>query len=320
MRFFELLTRHSLPFLEFLFFTLLLLPNVFVFVLPLGFFISVFSVYYRMFCRQEIVVLQNFGVSLKDFARPVWIGGSLWITLALILTIFIIPLSVQTLKNAENLLRSQVKISSLAPNHFHNIQDITLRIGSKNSPRRWRNLFIQDQRDPQHITTLVAKDALITLHTSEDISLDLSQGMLVKIPRGKEGSPSSVNFAAYRVRFSLPPPPKRGFYAAEQSTRHLISPPSPLTPRQKRLCRQELKSRILSPLYTLSCGAWALLALFFLTSIPQRFLRGCTVFVATSLMQGLLILGLRPHGAHDWISWGVYALIFIPLALWITRS
>lgn len=317
LRFFDLLTHHGLSVYDFLCVVLFLFPNIFLFVFPLGFFISVFSLYYRLLRSREIAVLQNFGLSLKGLAKPVGFSALGWCVMALIFSFWIIPWTFGQMKNLENSMRNHMEILGIPTRSFYTMQNMTFYVQNKMSPKIWLKVFAQDRRSPEHTTTLVAKKAIFRGKHLNSVYLDLYDGTLTKMPHNTQDSPLRMAFSTYQLTLPLPDPPLRAPRLAEYPFHRLlalgISHPTPLV-------WKEIHGRFFLPFFIISCGFLALIALLIPFSRWSKFYQGSLLFLAASLGQGFFLMTAKSSFMLYSMVILSYSLILLPGLWWLRRA
>ncbi|MES2844451.1 MAG: LPS export ABC transporter permease LptF [Pseudomonadota bacterium] len=148
--------------LVFLEFSLLTLPNVIRLVLPISAFAASVYVTNRLTQESELVVMQATGFSAFRLARPVLAFGLFVAVLMLLLTNVLVPTSRAMLADRSATLTENATAQFLNDGQFmHPAKGTTLYIREITAQGELLDLFLSDDRDPNHRTIYTARRALL---------------------------------------------------------------------------------------------------------------------------------------------------------------
>ena len=153
----------------------------------------------------------------------------------------------------------------------------------------FRDIFVNDERDPKESVTFTAARGLLLQHAGGSY-LVLQDGDIVRADH-VSGDSNVVSFQTYALDLSqLGPPSAAAVYQAmERSTLFLLDPSSAgdsYTQRFPQRVRTEIHERTTAPLFTLAFG---LIALAFLGQ-PQQQPPGAAAPPSTSVVLACLLL------------------------------
>ncbi|GFE64055.1 LPS export ABC transporter permease LptF [Litoreibacter roseus] len=146
----------------FLEFTLLTLPYVILVVLPISGFVAALYVTNRLASESELVVLQTSGASAFRIARPVLYFGLVVAVLVAVLGHILVPAARTELAGRSEEVSRDVTARFLKEGRFmHPSDDVALYIQNITERGELEELFLEDSRVPEAVTTYTAKRALI---------------------------------------------------------------------------------------------------------------------------------------------------------------
>ncbi len=159
-------------------FSLLILPNVLVIVLPIAAFAATIFTINRMFSESEMVVVMSAGLSPLQIARPIAIFGTLVLAAMFIVIIYLQPLSITRLGNQIAQLRQDAAATLIKDRQFiHPSKGITIFVRESSRVGEMLGLFLNDDRDPLNPVTYSADQALM-LQDDQELRLVMSNGVM----------------------------------------------------------------------------------------------------------------------------------------------
>lgn len=177
----------------FLEFSTLVLPQVFVIVLPLsGMGASLYALN-RLHTESELVVMMGAGYGPPRMLKPVAIFGALIGLSMLIVMTVLVPRSGAILSERTRAIRSDLANALIVERQFlHPADGLTLFISDTSRTGEMAGLFLNDQRDPNRPVTYSAKKALL-LREGEEARLVMMEGVALA-PGPTPGQLTSVRF------------------------------------------------------------------------------------------------------------------------------
>jgi lipopolysaccharide export system permease protein len=146
----------------FLEFSALVLPQVFMIVLPLaGLGAALFTIN-KLYTEAELVVMMAAGAGPLDLARPVAAFGAGLCLLMGLITLVLVPLGGAALADRTQEIRSDLVNSLIVERQFlHPMPGLTLFIADTSSVGEMAGLFLHDERVPAQAVTYTAERALL---------------------------------------------------------------------------------------------------------------------------------------------------------------
>lgn len=180
----------------FLEFSTLVLPQVFVIVLPLsGMGASLYALN-RLYSDSELVVMMGAGLGPAAMLRPVAIFGAMITAAMLVVMIVLVPKSGATLGERTQAIRSDLANALIVERQFlHPADGLTLFITDTNRAGEMEGMFLNDQRDPLRPITYSAQKALL-VRDGDEARLVMQEG--VALAQGSSPSQlTSVRFEQF---------------------------------------------------------------------------------------------------------------------------
>lgn len=161
----------------FLEFSALVLPQVFVIVLPLSGIGAALYALNRLYSDSELVVMMAAGLGPAALLRPVALFGTL-IALAMAVVLFVlVPRSGAALAERTQSIRSDLANALIVERQFlHPMKGLTLFIGATDRTGEMRNVFLHDQREPARPITYSAEMAVL-LRDGDEARLLMRDGV-----------------------------------------------------------------------------------------------------------------------------------------------
>jgi lipopolysaccharide export system permease protein len=162
LRFVEMIINRGLSAPLFVYFTMLLLPTFFAFILPVALFASIVFVYNRLITDSELVVLRAAGVGNTALARPALALAVLTTIAAYGLTLYAIPTSFRAFKELQFHLRNNYTAFVLHEGVFNVImKGITVFVRTRTSSGELLGIVVHDNRLPDRAVTMMAERGAI---------------------------------------------------------------------------------------------------------------------------------------------------------------
>ena len=146
----------------FLTFSALVLPQVFVIVLPLAGIGAALYALNKLYTDSELIVMMGAGLGPVSMLRPVALFGVLiGLAMAIVLTV-LVPRSGALLAERTRAIRSDLANTLIVERQFlHPLTGLTLFITDTSRQGEMAGIFINDQRDPERPVTYSARRAVL---------------------------------------------------------------------------------------------------------------------------------------------------------------
>jgi lipopolysaccharide export system permease protein len=177
----------------FLEFSALVLPQVFVIVLPLAGIGAALYALNKLYTDSELIVMMGAGLGPLAMLRPVAIFGALIAVLMAVVLMVLVPYSGAILAERTRAIRSDLANALIVERQFlHPVSGLTLFIADTSRAGEMAGIFINDQRDPAQAVTYSAERALL-VREGDEARLVMFEG--VALTSGTRGEQlTSVRF------------------------------------------------------------------------------------------------------------------------------
>ena len=144
----------------FLEFSALLLPQVFVIVLPLAGIGAALHALNRLYTDSELIVMMGAGLGPAAMLRPVAVFGAMIAAAMAVVLMLLVPRSGAILAERTQAIRSDLANALIVERQFlHPLDGLTLFITDTSGTGEMQGLFLNDQRDPEQVVTYTAERA-----------------------------------------------------------------------------------------------------------------------------------------------------------------
>jgi lipopolysaccharide export system permease protein len=251
----DLLTNKGQSLLVFLTITGLTVPSLVAVIAPVALFAGVLYSLNRLNGDSELVVMSASGISPGRLLRPFLLLFVLVYALVAGLYVEVVPRSFDAIETLTALIRADFIANFARPGAFNEITSgFIFHYRERGPDGSLRGVFMQDRRDPAHITTYISEVGKTVTREGETY-LVLSKGTYQRPERS--GDSAIVTFDDYAIDLSQ-------FIAKgenvkrprDRTTAELLAfdSKSAEAPRMAGRVRGELVDRIASPLYAFVAG------------------------------------------------------------------
>lgn len=318
LRLIELIVSNGLSVASFLQLTLLLMPTFLVVIIPISLFAVVLFTYNKLNSDRELVVLRAVGLSHWALGRPALILAAAAMGLSYLMTLWIIPASVQSFREMQWTIRNDVTSVLLQEGTFNKFGNgLTIYVRARNSNGELLGILVHDKRKADKPVTMMAERGALVF-TEDGPRVLMINGNRQQLTPGT-GRLSLLYFDSYTVDLGAATGSSETRFrdARERSLGELFSASvAEYGERDYRRAKVELHHRFTSPLY---CLGFTLIALACL--LPAGFDRrgqGMPILVAVGLMVAsqAAALGSSNLAAHQLAFTPlIYLVAFLPIGL-----
>lgn len=321
VRLMELFVRHSGSGSQILRLFLCIFPSIFIFTIPMATLIGVLLGLGRMSADSEIIALTALGIGRRRILLPVGVLAATGAALTLLMSLWLSPLALRTLRAVEvNLNASQISFlvqprvfDERFPRMVLYINDVTA------SGTQWHGVFLAETGGENGSRLTLAEDAIVIAEPKQGkLELHLKGGTTHEFSRSDAGHYSVTAFGQsdwpIEVNGLVPAKPRQ-LSNPERSVRELLEDRGP----GWREARVELHGRFAFPV---ACFVFALVAVP-LGAQPRRGGRAAGSLLAVILIASYYLLfvmgaglarqGTLSPGEGIWIGNVVLALLGLAL-------
>ena len=299
LRFIELVLDRGLSFWVFLELTSLLLPSFFAVILPITTFVVVLFTYVRLGSDREMVVMRAAGLSNWQLGRPALSVSVLAVAVGYFLTLYLVPLSHASFREWQFEIRNQMAGLLLQEGVFSSVgEDLTVYARTRESDGNLRGILVHDARERGAPVTILAEAGRLS-NGPEGPRVTLINGQRQQLERSPSGGVrlNVLSFTENSLDLARANRAEQNRFrnAQERSLDELLNPEPEVSLRDRRRFRAEAHQRLSNPITGFSLALLGLAVA--LTGEFQRYGGGLKLFLGSSLVVGLLALGLIGNSA-----------------------
>jgi lipopolysaccharide export system permease protein len=308
----DLLTNKGQSLLVFLSITGLTTPSLVAVIAPVALFVGVLYCLNQLNGDSELVVMSASGVSPGRLLRPFLVLSTLVFALVAGLYLEVMPWSFDAIETLSTLIRADFIANFARPGAFNELTSgFVFHYRERGPDGSLRGVFMQDRRDPAHITTYISEVGKTVTHDGETY-LVLSKGTYQR-PEGS-GDSAIVTFDDYAIDLSQfmhkGDTVKR---PRERSTAELLKfvKNDATEKRTAGRFRGELTDRFASPFYAFTAGLIGFAALGEARTTRQG--RGVAIAAAVLLFVAVRMLGVAVTSLATNSSWAAVVAWALPI-------
>lgn len=158
LRFVEMIVNRGLSVGDFIYLTMLLLPNFLAIILPIALFTIVVFTYSKMITDRELVVMRAAGLSQFALAKPALILAVGVMLLSYALHLFLLPESYRIFRELQWEIRYNYSAVLLKEGSFNQVtEDITVYVRERASDGQLHGILVHDKRKHGEPFTIMAE-------------------------------------------------------------------------------------------------------------------------------------------------------------------
>ncbi|QDH16415.1 LPS export ABC transporter permease LptF [Swingsia samuiensis] len=262
LHFISMIVQHGLSLGVFIQLTSLMLPSFVAVILPITTFLVVLFTYQRMSGDRELTVMRAAGRSPFELARPGIICALFSSLLCYSLTLWLAPVSYHAFHRYEFQIRNQMAAFLLQDGVFTKTSsNMTIYVRSREANGLLHGILVEDDRDPQAHTTVLAEDGTLVVTSDNKPRVVLYNGSREQIDR-HTGRLNVLTFGRNTIDLSSSSQNNHQERdAAEMSLGELFNPnPNEVSARDRGKFAVEGWHRLTSPLTVISFAMIGLIA------------------------------------------------------------
>lgn len=308
LRLVDFIVNQGIPVGTFLQLSLLLLPSLFMLVLPTALAIAIIHFYHKLKADSELTALQSAGLTRFQLAKPALIVAGGCMLIGYFLSLYLLPVSYKEFRTLQHYLRNNYVSVLLQEGVFSTpVEGLMVYVRERGDKGVLKGILVYDSRNPEASITMMAEEAQVA-QTADGPRFMLTRGNRQELQ--KNGKLSFLEFDSYAFDMSV--------YAQAMKERAIDNRELPITellavqPENGQITPKYMKDkaeahqRLIWPAYSLTLACIALVVL--LTGEFNRRMRWQRNILASGLVVVMLLLavGLKSAMTNN--------LIFVPLA------
>ena len=315
LQFLDLVINRGQSAFIFLYLILLVLPSLFLIILPISFFFATLFTLSRLAGDSELVVMQSAGYSLRQIAVPILAAAGIVMVLTFACALYLAPLGQRALSAKVFDIRADMAGALLNEGEFNPAAPgLTVFIRQIGSQGEIHGILVHDSRDKKRPVTYIAEKGVLA-QTPAGARLIMLDGT---IETGAQGGKQlqMLHFETYTINMDQFAGPARmsSRKMQERYLNELLWPPQNegLNQRLRDQFFAEAHNRLSQPLY---CIAFALIALAaVMRGRRQRGSVALRLGMASLAAAGLRIAGYGVMGVAQHNPLLVSLFYLLPLA------
>ncbi len=179
VNFLDIVTEDGHNFKVYFLYTLLSLPKIFSKILPFIFFISLFYIVLKYENNNELIIFWSIGIKKIDFINVLIKYSLFYLILQLLLTTFIVPLSLNKARDYIRGSNIDLYSSIIQEKKFiDTVKNLTVFIEKKNANGELKNIFLKEKIGNNKYQIIFAKKGII-VDNAKKSSLLLTDGRII---------------------------------------------------------------------------------------------------------------------------------------------
>lgn len=311
----DVVTSNGQAISVFLLMTLFALPALVQVIAPIAYLVATIVTLNNLGNDGELPVVSAAGASPKAVNRPIIVLGVIVMIAVAFSHHVLAPAALARFRVLITQVRADVIATLVQEGGFRAVDDgLTMHFRDKATDGSFRDVFINDERDPRETVTFTAASGVLLEHAGGSF-LVLQNGDLIRSQHATRES-NVVSFETYALDLSQIGTPNAApvYQARERSTLFLLDTEAadPVTVNFPQRVRAEIHDRTTAPLFTLAFG---LIALAFLgRPHSNRQDRGTAIAVVVALCLALRTAGFAATAVGGNLEAGLPFMYAAPLA------
>ena len=202
----ELVINKGVPFSEYLYITITVLPSSIAMILPISVAIATVSAYSRLAQESELIAMKAAGFSPRDLATPALQVGILTFAISTFIMAYIAPISYQEYRDRYTQAKVKYVTGLIREGQFASLgSDMTFFVNSRTNDGSLSQVMLSDRRNPALETTIFAQSGQI---------IPRENGAIFRLNNGfqqffKSNQLHVIDFNSYDIRFEAAAPEQR---------------------------------------------------------------------------------------------------------------
>lgn len=234
---------------------ILILPWLFLIIIPVSLFLAVLIGYNQMLSHNEIIILKNAGLDNLKLARPAISVAIICCLICYLISFFVMPFANKKLRTVRSDLRNNYVNLVISHGIFESLNSLTIYVKNRdNTNNKLSGILIYDSRNAAYSTTVTAQSGVLNQGEQSDGSLllYLNQGTVERFSYETQKT-ETLHFDSYVVNLSDNNQPivNRRWKASERYIGELLSPDEKASAQDLQSYYAELHQRMTYPLLSL---------------------------------------------------------------------
>jgi len=181
----EFVSQNGVGVVKFLQLSLLILPNLLIFLIPIALICAIIIVFNRLMVNHEITILRSCGIDKFHIITPILLSALFCVVFSYFISLFLMPYANQKIKETKNEIVGNYANALILPKVFQKIQDITIYVQNRQSDKLFGILIYQDKKNEDKLVITAKEGQIINL--DDQVWLNLDYGSIQQF-KNKENS------------------------------------------------------------------------------------------------------------------------------------
>ena len=285
--FVKYITDNGIELSQFFYLFVLILPWLFLFIIPISLFSAILLIYNRLISSNEITILKNSGLTKLSISGPVISLAIISSLFCFIISLYLMPYANKELRLSRTNFHNNYANLAINPQTFENLKNLTIYIKDRSADNRLSGILLHDDRAHDYSITITAKSGNIAMEDSSAL-LYMETGTIQKFNKFSQKS-EILNFDNYVFNLTERKNKKEGmrWKAKERYLNELINPNDDSNEKDLARYRAEFHERLTYPLLPFVFSLIALTCI-----LRDNFSRKgnlTNIILATSLTTGFMV-------------------------------
>jgi len=165
LRFVQMIVNNGLSMGNFVYLTMLLLPNFLTIILPIAFFIVVTFIYTKLISDRELIVMRATGLNQMQLAKPAVLLGIVVVMLSYGINVYLLPQTYKMFGEMKWDIRHNYSQVLLQEGAFNTVATgVTVYVRERTKEGHLLGLFVHDEKNKDKPYTLMAEKGSVIKH------------------------------------------------------------------------------------------------------------------------------------------------------------
>lgn len=246
--FVKYITENGIALSQFFYLFVLILPWLFLFIIPISLFGAILMIYNKLISSNEITILKNSGLTKFAISKPVISLAIFSSLICFVISIYLMPYANKKFRASRVNFTNNYANLSINPQTFETLKNLTIYIKDRDKENNLSGILLFEDKPGEYNLTITAKSGHIV---SEDNSalLYMDTGTIQKFNK-KDKSSEILNFESYvfNLTNNQGTQNKRRWKAKERYLDELLHPNDDSTKKDIAKYRSEFHQRLTYPL------------------------------------------------------------------------
>ena len=245
------ITENGIEVSKFINLFVLILPWLFMVIIPISLFVGTLINFNRLKNNNEITILKNSGLTKLQICQPIIFLAIICSLICYFIAFFLMPYSNRILKESRLAINENYTNIVFKSKTFESFKDLTIYSKKRDENNNLLEIFLHDKRSLEYSLTITARQGKIIIH-NKSAFLQMEQGTVQKF-NYKNRSSEIMKFDKYV--FNLSESTKANINNKlkpnEYYFHELLNPPDDLTEIEYKKIKSEIHERLIDPLLSI---------------------------------------------------------------------